>query len=78
MATFIHLCHEADLKRIKRSGLKDRKQRRGVYAMPATPHFYLSHICASPGMHLSCSVIISGLTRKVRPTRPLPPSCTAT
>lgn len=43
MATFIHLCHETDLKRIRRAGLKVQKGRMGVYAVPATPDFYISH-----------------------------------
>lgn len=43
MAVFVHLCHETDLKSIRRSGLKAQKGRRGVYAMPVTPDFYASH-----------------------------------
>jgi hypothetical protein len=66
MATFIHLCLEADLKRIRRAGLKVQKGRQGVYAMPATPNFYVSHQWARelrrwrPGVLVALYLRISG------------------
>jgi len=43
MASFVHLCHAADVKRIRRAGIKIQKGRHGVYVVPATPDFYMSH-----------------------------------
>lgn len=43
MPTFVHICQDSDVKRIKRAGILVQKRRRGVYAMPVTPDFYVSH-----------------------------------
>ncbi len=43
MAVFVHICAEADVKRIRRTELKVQKGRHGIYAMPVTPDFYASH-----------------------------------
>jgi hypothetical protein len=46
MATFVHLTDEATAKRLVRSGIAARSRyvdRRGVYAMPVTRNFYVSH-----------------------------------
>ncbi len=47
MATFVHLAPEKSIKSIRRSGIKPRLANpelpRGVFAMPVTPDFYVSH-----------------------------------
>jgi hypothetical protein len=47
MAVFVHLTSEKSLKSIRRNGIsRIRKQRdrpRGIYAMPVTRSFYVSH-----------------------------------
>ena len=47
MATFVHLAPEKSIKSIRRSGilpqLANRELPKGVFAMPVTPDFYVSH-----------------------------------
>lgn len=43
MATFVHFCRAQDVKRIRRVGLKAGKGRRGVYAVPTSTDFFVSH-----------------------------------
>ena len=47
MATFVHLAVEKDVKSIGRAGIRLPRARqgveRGVYAMPVTRNFYISH-----------------------------------
>jgi hypothetical protein len=46
MPVFVHLAPERDLASIRRIGISPRKKRwrpRGVYAMPVTRNFYVSH-----------------------------------
>jgi hypothetical protein len=43
MAQFIHLTSHASVGHIRRSGIRAGKGQRGIYAMPATPNFYVSH-----------------------------------
>src|SRR5215470_2080907 len=47
MAVFVHLTSERSIKLIRRNGIsRIRKQRdrpRGIYAMPVTRNFYVSH-----------------------------------
>lgn len=48
MAMFVHLASEANISRIRRVGINRSQRRRGnsprgVYAVPVTPNFFLSH-----------------------------------
>lgn len=43
MAMFVHLAFETDIKSILRNGISVQKGRKGVYAMPVTKNFFLSH-----------------------------------
>lgn len=46
MATFVHLTDEATAKRLVRTGIAARSRyldQRGVFAMPVTRNFYVSH-----------------------------------
>jgi hypothetical protein len=47
MATFVHLAAEKDAKPILRSGIKlvrrYRFRPRGIFAMPVTPNFFITH-----------------------------------
>ena len=47
MATFVHLAPEKSIKSILRSGINARvanpEMPKGVFAMPVTPNFYVSH-----------------------------------
>lgn len=47
MATFVHLAPEKSIRSIRRSGIKPRLAHpdlpKGVFAMPVTPNFYVSH-----------------------------------
>jgi len=42
MPTFVHLTDERDAEKIRKNGIKSRKGL-GVYCMPVTQNFYLSH-----------------------------------
>lgn len=43
MPTLVHLADLNDAEKIKRNGIKIHRYRRGVYCMPVTPNFYVSH-----------------------------------
>ena len=43
MATFVHLCDAKAVRSIRRRGIVAAKRRRGVYAMPTSTDFYVSH-----------------------------------
>ncbi len=43
MPTLVHLADEKDATSIKRNGIKIGKHRQGIYCMPVTPNFFMSH-----------------------------------
>jgi hypothetical protein len=43
MPTLVHLADERDSEKIRKNGLKVRKNGAGVYCMPVLPNFYVSH-----------------------------------
>jgi hypothetical protein len=43
MALFVHLAAEKNIPGIRRSGIRLRRPAKGVYAMPVTPNFFVSH-----------------------------------
>jgi hypothetical protein len=43
MPTLVHLADLNDAEKIKRNGIKIHRYRRGIFCMPVTPDFYVTH-----------------------------------